>query len=123
MGEWAKLAAQGSPLALVIFVLVGGKYLFEAIAQARTAKNVGAPTPLRDAATVNEMLRSALEAERKDNAAKADRIDVLEDEVDQLRERGMKYEREIAELRAQLNEFARKVDKLQGEIQRDNQSN
>lgn len=120
MEEWAKLAAQGSPLALLAFLIIGGKYLFEAIAASRKAKNEGAPTPLRDAATVNEMLRSALKDEREENVAKSARIDALEDEVDRLRERGIRYEREIAELRKQLDQFARKIDSLQGEIRRDN---
>lgn len=106
----------GGPFAIFAAVVIAGKYGVDAYNAWRSGRPAKVPA-LSDAATTNALLLSALEVERTQAIRKDKRIDELENELGELRvqmyQQRDDYERELLELRRQLESVTVRLEGLQ----------
>lgn len=109
----------GGPFALIGAIVIAAKYGVDAMNAWRAGRPTKVPQ-ISDAATTNALLLSALKSERKNGEEKDRRISELETNVDSLRkmlyDQSDNYERELLDLRRQLEYVTVRLENMQARI-------
>lgn len=113
--DWAW--SKGAPVGLTVCVILALHYGYQALRARKADRREDRQVIVADSATVQATQSKMIDQLQQQNTAHLARIDELEDEVDDLRNRLYRqqdeYEQKLAELRGQVADLMERIDGLQ----------
>jgi predicted RNase H-like nuclease (RuvC/YqgF family) len=113
--DWAW--SKGAPAGLTVFVFLALHYGYQAVRARRADRREDRQVIVADSATVQATQSKMIDQLQDREGAHLERIDALEAEIDELRDRLYRqqdeYEQKLSELRTQVADLMERIDGLQ----------